>query len=41
MTATLPTPAKLNPNPPWARLPLFNGNNWLRFNGNVKCEAAA
>jgi restriction endonuclease S subunit len=30
MTPTLPMPAKLQPNPNWAKLPLFNRKNWTR-----------
>jgi len=30
MTATLPTLAKLKPNPHWAKLPLFNRKGWKR-----------
>jgi restriction endonuclease S subunit len=30
MTASLPSFAKLKPNPNWAALPLFNRKNWLR-----------
>jgi hypothetical protein len=30
LTATLPTLARLKPNPHWARLPLFNHKNWSR-----------
>jgi len=30
VSASLPTFAKLKPNPNWARLPLFNRKNWSR-----------
>lgn len=31
MTTTLPSLAKLKPNPNWAKLPLFNRKNWSRL----------
>ncbi len=31
MTATLPTLAKLKPNPGWTKLPLFSRKNWSRL----------
>src|SRR5437868_7986858 len=31
MTTTLPSLAKLKPNPNWAKLPLFNRKGWSRF----------
>ncbi len=30
MTPTLPTLGTLKPNPPWAKLPLFNRKSWSR-----------
>lgn len=31
MTATLPSLAKLKPNPAWASLPLFDRTGWKRM----------
>ena len=47
MTITLPSLAKLKPNPNWAKLPLFNRKNWSRVrfedvveNLNETCDPA-
>lgn len=41
MTATLPSLAKLKPNPAWATLPLFDRTGWkrLRFGELVENRA--
>lgn len=35
MTATLPLPTNLQPNPAWASLPLFERTGWKREKGSV------
>jgi hypothetical protein len=39
MNTTLPSLAKLKPNPNWAKLPLFNRKNSARFGTNVESVA--
>ena len=38
MTATIPLPTNLHPNPAWATLPLFDRTGWkgVRFGGVVE-----
>jgi hypothetical protein len=39
MTAALPSPANLKPNPNWASLPLFDRTGWKRMAFGVFAES--